>query len=65
MPDTSTIKAGKAAMRQRTQSSGRDAVSQDIEGLMPAIKTNTNRIAPAEVPLNRQQRRALNKYQQK
>lgn len=65
MPDNSTIKAGKAAMRRRTQSSGRDAVSQDIEGLMPAIKTNTNRIAPAEVPLNRQQRRALNKYQQK
>ena len=52
-------------MRQRTQSLGRDAVSQDIEGLMPTIKTNTIRIAPAEVPLNRQQRRALNKYQQK
>jgi hypothetical protein len=65
LQDTPSLRASKAAMRKHTQAQGRDAVSQDIEGMMPAIKDYSARRSAAapEVPLNREQRRALNKYQ--
>jgi hypothetical protein len=48
-------------MRKHTQAQGRDAVSQDIEGMMPGIRDYAIRKSAAapEVPLNREQRRAL------
>ena len=66
MPDTPKIKAGKEMMRQYTQTLGRDAVSQDLETLAPKINAKQYYTAPeTEVPLNREQRRALNKYLRK
>lgn len=62
MQDTPALKAQKAAMRRDTQAQGRDAVSQDIEGMMPDIRAYAARPRSAEAPLNREQRRALNKY---
>lgn len=61
LQDTPELRANKAAMRKHTQAQGRDAVSQDIEGMMPGIRDYAIRKSAAapEVPLNREQRRAL------
>lgn len=64
MQDTPKDKAARAAMRRDTRALGRDAVSQDIEGMMPQIRNySLKKSMSTEVPLNREQRRALKKYQ--
>ena len=56
------VTSGQQAMRQKIQSVGRDAVSQDVESMMPAFNAKTNALG---IPQNREERRALDKYLQK
>ena len=65
MRDTPLIKSGQQAMRQKIQSVGRDAVSQDVESMMPAMQASMNQPPAPDAPLNREQRRAWSKYLQK
>ena len=65
MQDTARMKANKQAMKQKTQALGRDVVSQDIESMMPDLKAAMNQPPAPDAPLNREQRRAWNKYLQK
>jgi hypothetical protein len=71
MQDTPNMKAGAELMRQQVQAKGRDAVSQDIEGMMPAMNAyragQEHKPDPDYVvePQNREQRRAFDKYLRK
>jgi len=65
MQDNALVRANKQAMKQKTQARGRDAVSQDIESMMPTLKASMNQPPAPDAPLNREQRRAWSKYLQK
>lgn len=65
--EPANVTAGQANMQKRIQAVGRDAVSQDVESMMPAVNAKINQPQAAEPPaaLNREQRRAWAKYLQK